>query len=145
MRASSALRGLKAAMMQCYAFAAKCFNKHEQRRIMMKILVMGAGAVGNYFGGASAAGGRGRNFLRAGSKSARAARKGPRNPKPQGRRCDTRQGDRRPARICPIRSDPFLRKGVRYRGGSAGDRRTAQCGRRGPDSSERSRERGASV
>ncbi len=36
--------------MECYAFAAKCFNKHEQRRIVMKILVMGAGAVGNYFG-----------------------------------------------------------------------------------------------
>src|SRR5260370_8166082 len=50
MRASSALCGLKAAMMERYAFAAKCFNKHEQRRIVMKILVMGAGAVGNYFG-----------------------------------------------------------------------------------------------
>src|SRR5260370_41765885 len=50
MRASSALCGLKAAMMERYAFAAKCFNKHEQRRIVMKILVMGAGAVDNYFG-----------------------------------------------------------------------------------------------
>jgi len=36
--------------MERYAFAAKCFNKHERRRIVMKILVMGAGAVGNYFG-----------------------------------------------------------------------------------------------
>src|SRR5229473_2670052 len=50
MRASSALCGLKAAMMECYDFAAKCFNKNEQRRILMKILVMGAGAIGNYFG-----------------------------------------------------------------------------------------------
>src|SRR5216684_359317 len=50
MRASSALCGLKAALMECYAFAAKCFNKHEQRRTVLKILVMGAGAVGNYFG-----------------------------------------------------------------------------------------------
>src|SRR5713226_4211873 len=50
MSGTSASFGLKAAMMECYAFAAKCFNKNEQRRTIMKILVMGAGAVGNYFG-----------------------------------------------------------------------------------------------